>query len=56
MSLDKAIAHGKERRREYRGSQRFDRSCRHQGSCPYCQNNRLMPARRIDALARIRAD
>lgn len=56
MSLDKAIAHGKERRKPYRGSARFDGSCRHGGSCPYCKNNRLMPGRRLDALAALRAD
>lgn len=28
MSLDRAIAHGKERRKPYRGSASFDLSCR----------------------------
>lgn len=51
MSLDKAIQHGKERRRAYRGSQRFDASCRHQGSCPWCERNRLHASRRLSALA-----
>jgi len=40
MSLDKAILHGKEKRKPYRGSERFDGSCRPHGRCPYCQNNR----------------
>jgi hypothetical protein len=40
MSLDKAIAHGKERRAPYRRSKRFDRTCRNHGSCPYCQRGR----------------
>lgn len=41
MSLDKAIKHGKEKRKEYRGSARFDGSCRCGGSCSYCSGNRL---------------
>lgn len=40
MSLDKGIEHGKERRKEYYGSRRFDRSCRHGGNCDYCRNGR----------------
>ena len=40
MSLDKAIKHGKEKRKEYRGSKSFDRSCRNHGHCSYCQSNR----------------
>ena len=40
MSLDKAIAHGKERRKPYRGSKAFDYTCRNHGSCPWCEENR----------------
>ena len=40
MSLDKAIEHGKEKRKQYRGSKLYDRSCRNHGSCPWCQGNR----------------
>lgn len=40
MSLDKAIASGKEHRKNYRGSKALDRSCRNHGSCPYCISNR----------------
>ena len=40
MSLDKAIAHGKEHRRPYRKSQAFDISCRPHGGCPRCANDR----------------
>lgn len=40
MSLDKAIASGKERRKNYRGSKAVDRTCRNRGSCPYCRSNR----------------
>lgn len=39
--LDKAIAAGKERRKTYRRSKAFDRSCRNHGSCGYCQSNRM---------------
>jgi len=38
--LDKAIAHGKEKRKQYRGAKSFDRSCRNHGNCPYCSSNR----------------
>ena len=39
--LDKAIKYNKEFRKEYRGSKRFDRSCRCHGGCPYCESGRL---------------
>ena len=40
MSLDKAIAHGKERRKPYRGSKSIDPSCRNHGGCLWCEENR----------------
>jgi hypothetical protein len=40
MTLGKAIEHGKEHRKPYRGSKRFDRSCRNHQGCPYCEGNR----------------
>jgi len=40
MSLDKAILHGKEHRKQYRGAKAVDKSCRNHGSCPWCANNR----------------
>jgi hypothetical protein len=46
MSLDKAIEHGKEKRRPYRGSKRFDRSCRHGGNCGWCEGNRTVKNKR----------
>lgn len=46
MSLDKAIAHGKEKRKPYRGSKAVDCSCRNHGSCSYCRNGRLHKYRR----------
>ena len=40
MSLDKAIAHGKEHRKPYRGSKAIDPMCRNHGGCPWCEENR----------------
>jgi hypothetical protein len=45
VSLDKAIKHGKEHRKPYFRSGRFDRTCRPGGSCPYCRNNPQAPER-----------
>lgn len=41
MALDKAIEHGKEKRKRYYGAKAIDRTCRNHGSCPYCTANRL---------------
>lgn len=38
MSLDKAIAAGKEHRKPYYGSQVFSASCRPGGDCTTCNN------------------
>lgn len=48
MSLEKAIAHKKEKRKPYpkRDSRNFDWSCRHGGSCTYCSENRQFSSRR----------
>jgi hypothetical protein len=51
MSLEKAVKHGKEKRRGYYGSQAFDHSCRPHGSCPYCESNRTFS----DKKARLKA-
>lgn len=40
MSMDKAIASGKEHRKPYYGSKAIAKSCRNHGSCPYCTKNR----------------
>ena len=40
MSLDKAIAHGKEKRKPYRGAKAIDGTCRNHGSCLWCRENR----------------
>lgn len=40
MSLDKAITHGKEHRKSYRGAKAIDHTCRNHGSCGWCRGNR----------------
>lgn len=39
MSLDKAIKHGKEKRKLYRGAKAVDPSCA-RGDCPWCKGNK----------------
>jgi hypothetical protein len=46
MSLDKAIEFGKEKRKQYRKSKAFDRTCRNHGKCPWCEGNRTFQARK----------
>lgn len=41
MGLEKAIEHGKEKRKPYHGSKRFDPQCRPHGCCGWCKGNRL---------------
>lgn len=42
MSLDKAILHGKEKRKPYYSkAKRCDVTCRNHGGCSWCENNRL---------------
>ncbi len=38
--LDKAIEHGKEKRKQYSNPKRIDPTCRNHGGCPYCEGNR----------------
>ncbi|MGH9388944.1 MAG: hypothetical protein ACRD1Z_04960 [Vicinamibacteria bacterium] len=40
MSFDKDYPNRKDRRKPYRGSKRFDSSCRHGGRCGWCRGNR----------------
>lgn len=40
MSLDKAIEHGKEHRKQYYGSKAIDATCRNHGGCQWCEENR----------------
>lgn len=41
MSLDQAINHGKEKRKQYRGAKACDPWCRNHGYCWICRRNRL---------------
>lgn len=41
MSLNKAIKHGKEKRKPYTGGKAVDHTCRNHGGCPACLSNRL---------------
>lgn len=45
--LDKAIEHGKERRKQYRGAKACDRTCRNHGSDDWAKNNRLNRTNRL---------
>lgn len=40
MGLEKAIDHGKEKRKPYKGAKAVDRTCRNHGSCEWCKGNR----------------
>jgi hypothetical protein len=40
MSMDKAIIHGKEKRKPYWRIGKHDPTCRPHGSCPWCRGNR----------------
>jgi hypothetical protein len=51
MSLDKAIKHGKDHRKPYYGSKRFDASCRCHGACSWCRGGRLHGSRRREEAA-----
>ena len=46
MSLNKAIAAGKEHRKSYRGAKAVDATCRNHGSCGWCESNRLHSSRK----------
>lgn len=52
MSLDKAIEHGKEKRKPYKGAKAIDCTCRNHGSCEWCKSNRLYQQFKIDEASR----
>jgi hypothetical protein len=56
MALDKAIEHGKEKRRQYRGAASVSAGCRHGGDCGYCRNNRTYKNRKRMAAALSKQD
>lgn len=47
MSLDKAIKHGKEKRKPYYGSKAIDCSCRNHGTCEWCLSNRTIQQQKV---------
>ena len=49
MSLDKAIEHGKEHRKPYRGAKAVDATCRKHGSCKWCESNRKYSDKKREA-------
>lgn len=55
MSLDKAIKHGKEKRKPYRGAKAIDPLCR-TNRCAYCMSDKLHNNRRRAASAREKMD
>ena len=46
MGLEKAIEHGKEKRKPYRGAKAVDYTCRNHGSCSWCEGKRLYSSKR----------
>lgn len=46
--LDKAIEHGKENRKQYRGAKACDKTCRNHGSCVWCKNDRTYRSNKLD--------
>ena len=52
MSLDKAIEHGKEKRKPYTGAKAVDCTCRNHGSCEWCKTNRPYQYLRADEASR----
>lgn len=40
MGLEKAIEHGKEKRKPYKGAKAVDCTCRNHGTCEWCRGNR----------------
>ena len=56
MSLEKAIKHGKEKRKPYQGVRRsssFDHTCRNHGRCDWCKRNRTINLKRLSAKSRL---
>lgn len=48
MSLDKAIEHGKEKRKQYFGSKAIDHTCRNHGTCGWCEDDRLYHVKKTE--------
>lgn len=52
MTLDKAIEHGKEHRKQYRGSKAVDKTCRNHGSDDWEKDNRLYRTNKLNEKAK----
>lgn len=52
MSLDKAIEHGKEKRKQYTGAKAIYLNCRNHGTCDFCKSNRLYQQTKADEATR----
>lgn len=52
MSLDKAIEHGKEKRKQYTGAKAIYLNCRNHGSCDFCKSNRMYQQTKADEATR----
>ena len=46
MSLDKAIEHGKEKRKPYHKAKKVSKLCRNHGACSWCMGNRTYKNRK----------
>lgn len=51
MGFDKIYPNRKDKRKPYRKSKAFDRTCRNRGSCSYCKSGRLHNTRKREAKA-----
>lgn len=51
MSLNKAIEHGKEHRKEYNGAKAVDKTCRNHGDCAWCRDGRLHQRHKVEEAA-----
>lgn len=54
MSLDKAIASGKENRKPYRKGKSIARSCRNHGGCEICLQNRNHAVKKAEMKAMVK--
>ena len=52
MSLDKAIEHHHEHRKQYYGGKAVDPRCRNHGDCEWCRNNRQFQSLKADEATR----
>lgn len=56
MSLDKAIEHGKEHRKPYRGAKAVDSTCRNHGSDDWSTSDRTYGTQKREEAARQREE